>query len=221
MRFRIDLKIFAFVILFFITKQIEIYALIMLFAIIHELAHLLAGLLLKFKPESLELIPLGLTVSFKINLDDYNIKINKGNMLEFKKIIVALAGPLANIIIAMIFYYFQIFTYLNTLIIYANLLIAFFNLLPIYPLDGGRVLKGILHITFGKWQAKKYINEISIITCIILTAVASIAILYVKNIAILLIIAYLWAIVIKERAIYKKEMNIYKAIESYKDSRYY
>ena len=58
MKFRIDLKIFAFVILFFITKQIEVYALIMLFAIIHELAHLLAGVLLKFKPESISLIPL-------------------------------------------------------------------------------------------------------------------------------------------------------------------
>ena len=40
MKFRIDLKIFAFLILFYFTRQIEIYALIMLFAIIHELSHL-------------------------------------------------------------------------------------------------------------------------------------------------------------------------------------
>lgn len=57
MRFRIDLKIFIFIILFYFTKQIEIYALIMLFAIIHELAHLLTGILLGFKPDKLELIP--------------------------------------------------------------------------------------------------------------------------------------------------------------------
>ena len=42
MRFRIDLKIFAFFILFYFTRQIEIYSMIMLFCIIHELGHLLA-----------------------------------------------------------------------------------------------------------------------------------------------------------------------------------
>ena len=57
LRFRIDLKIFIFIILFYITRQIEIYALIMIFAIIHELAHLITGILLKFKPDKLELIP--------------------------------------------------------------------------------------------------------------------------------------------------------------------
>ena len=45
MRFRIDLKIFIFLIIFYFTKQIEIYAMIMLFALIHELGHLLACLL--------------------------------------------------------------------------------------------------------------------------------------------------------------------------------
>ena len=46
MRFRIDLKIFIFLVLFYFTKQIEIYALIMIFAIIHELGHLVAGILM-------------------------------------------------------------------------------------------------------------------------------------------------------------------------------
>lgn len=42
MRFKIDLKIILFIILFYFTKQIEMYAMIMLFAIVHELGHLLA-----------------------------------------------------------------------------------------------------------------------------------------------------------------------------------
>ena len=59
MRFRIDLKIFIFLIIFYFTKQIEIYAMIMLFALIHELGHLLAGILMGMKPEKIELMPFG------------------------------------------------------------------------------------------------------------------------------------------------------------------
>ena len=41
MRFRIDLQIFLFLILFYLTKQIEKYMLmIMVFALSHELGHL-------------------------------------------------------------------------------------------------------------------------------------------------------------------------------------
>ena len=58
MRFRIDLKIFAFIIIFIITRQIKIYGIIMAFAVIHELSHLAVGIILGFKPERLELNPL-------------------------------------------------------------------------------------------------------------------------------------------------------------------
>lgn len=91
MRFRIDLKIFLFIILFYITKQIEVYGMIMLFAIIHELGHLLVGLILGMKPEKLEIMPYGVSISFKLQPKDYNRKIKKGNQLELKKIIVASA----------------------------------------------------------------------------------------------------------------------------------
>ena len=72
MRFRIDLKIFIFIILFYFTKQIQIYAFIMFFAFIHELGHLLCGILLGMQPEKLEIIPFGLSVSFRIKAKEYN-----------------------------------------------------------------------------------------------------------------------------------------------------
>lgn len=214
MKFSIDLKIFVIIILFYISKQIEIYALVMLFAIIHELAHLSIGILLGFKPEKLKIIPVGLTVSFKVNLNDYNERIRKANLLELKKIIIAIAGPAINIIIAIMTYELNLFPNLNKFIVLANLFIAIFNLIPIYPLDGGRILKGVLHIIFGKWKAKKYINDISICVMIVITAIASVGIYYFKNIAFLIIIAYLWIIVLKENMNYKKQLNIYKVIKT-------
>ena len=198
MRFRIDLKIFIFLILFYFTKQIEIYAMIMIFAIVHELGHLLAGLLMGMKPEKIEIMPFGVSISFKINVKEYNKKIKKGNILEIKKIIVALAGPITNFIIILITYNLNLELIKSMLIIYTNFLIMMFNLLPIYPLDGGRILKGVLHIIFGKRKTEKYINIISKIVVIIIIAISSILILYIQNISIFLIDIYLLYLVLKE-----------------------
>lgn len=198
MRFRIDLKIFLFIILFCISKQIEIYIIMIIFAFLHEIGHLIAGLILRLKPEKIEIIPVGLTVSFKVDIEGINKKKGNGNMFIIKEIIVAIAGPIVNLLIFIITLLNEEKTYLNNLIMYSNLLIFIFNLIPIYPLDGGRILKGILHIIFGKRTSYKITYDISIISNIILTAICSIAILYYKNIAIFLIVAYVWIILIRE-----------------------
>lgn len=212
MRFRIDLKIFIFLIIFYFTKQIEIYAMIMLFALIHELGHLLAGILMGMKPEKIELMPFGVSISFKIKVEEYNKKIKKGNILEIKKILVALAGPLTNFIIIVIASNINIDLFKALIIIYTNFLIMIFNLLPIYPLDGGRILKGILHINFGIQKSEFYTNIISKITVTIITILSSVLILYIHNIAIALIDMYLWYLIIKEDIIYKKREKILENI---------
>ena len=213
MKFKIDLKIFIFLFIFLLTRQIEVYATIMFFAIIHELGHLFAGLLLGMKPEKIEIKPYGISVSFKIFYDDYNKKIRKGNLLEIKKIIVALAGPITNFIITLIIWNLEIGVFNKLLIIYSNILLILFNFLPIYPLDGGRIIKGLLHITFGKRKSEKYINNISFICLIILTLIGSIAVYSMKNIAIFLIIICLWGIYIKQDIIYRRRNKIYYLVE--------
>lgn len=216
MRFRIDLKIFLFLLLFYFTRQIEIYVIMIFFAVVHELGHLLMGLMLKMKPERIELMPFGLSISFKVNVQDINKKRGNGNQQVFKEILVASAGPLTNLIILTFTYVFLKNSNFGSLVIYANLLILIFNLLPIYPLDGGRMLNGVLHILFGKLEARRLSFDISMVVTIVLTAVSSIGILYFHNIAIFLIVLYVWLIVLKENIIYSRIKKIYQHMEEIK-----
>lgn len=213
MQFKVDLKIFLFLILFYFTNQVETYVLILAFAIIHELGHLVAGLALGMKPKRLELKPYGVSISFKIEPKDYNRKLLKGNILEIKKIIVALAGPLTNLIIIFITLQLNVNIFLGIMIVYANLLLAIFNLFTIYPLDGGRILKSFLHIIFGKRKAEMYVNYISLVSLVILTFVSSIGVFYLKNIAIFLVVLVLWIMYIREDIIYRRKNKIYNLVE--------
>ena len=209
MKVKLNLNIFLFLILFFITNQIEVYALVMVFALIHELSHLICGVVLGFKPNTFKIMPLGFSIEFETNVQDYNKKIIKSNILAVKKILIALAGPFINLIIAIIGLIFNI----DINIVYANLIILIFNLLPIYPLDGGRILINILKIFYGNRKANKYTNTIRNIFIILLTISCSIVILFVNNIAIVAILGVLWYMTIKENIKYNTYNKIYETID--------
>ena len=220
MSLKIDLKIFLFLFLFLLTSQIEMYIILMIFAIIHELGHLVAGLILKFKPEEVKLTPVGLQIRFKIDSREYNEKIKEARSLNIKKAIIALAGPLTNLIIAVVTIIIGYFnaniqnTYIYQIIIYANFLIAMFNLIPIYPMDGGRVLNELFKIFIGNKKAYKITYIVSKTILILLTAVASILVLYIHNIAIVIILAYLWYLEVIEIRRYNRRKNIEKIIHN-------
>ena len=201
MKIRIDLKILFFLALFYFTKQIKIYLLVLGFAFLHELAHMLVGLLLGFKPQSIEIMPFGFSLNLTSKKEDIETKIKKSNLVELKYIYVAIAGPLFNLIMATVFSYISlnVNSEIVDLITYSNLLIFMFNFIPIYPLDGGRVIYSVLKINNGSIIAEKHMNIIKETTIILITIIGSILILYMKNIAILFIIIYLWILTWKVR----------------------
>lgn len=205
MQIRIDWKILIFVLFFFIFKTEYIYLLFLLFILIHELTHVLVGIIVGFEILRLNISPFGCYINFKINIKNYNKKILKGTLCSLKKIIVAIAGPFANLLIAVAFYN-SIFEY----IVYINLILAIFNILPIYPLDGGRILKQNLALFFGRRKALKYTDIISNVILIILIFIIMFFSIMEKNIILLMGIVYLVYIRIKEHRIYLIKERIYR-----------
>lgn len=171
-----------------------------MFALLHEIGHMITGIILGFKPSTFDIMPCGLSIGFEGKVDNYNKKIGKTSFITIKKIIIALNGPLTNFLFTLIFILFPItiFGVEREILIYANILIGLFNLIPIYPLDGGRIVKYILKIFYGEKGSEVLIKKISYITVIVLTATSSILVLYLNNFAIVIILAYLWYLVIKK-----------------------
>lgn len=197
----INIEIFLFVLIFIITKQIDIYVLFILFTLIHEISHSLMGALLGLKLRRFEVMPFGFKITFE--------ECKTYKKMPVKRFLITIVGPLTNLGIMMA----AIVLKLNTNIVYTNLIIGIFNLIPIYPLDGGRILKTILNIKLVPREANYIINKISYITIIVLTVITSILILYIKNIAILFVLAYLWYIVIRENKRYNLLSRVYDIIK--------
>lgn len=201
----VNVQIFIITILFILTKQIKIYSVLMFFTLLHELAHMLMGMLLRLKPKELKINPFGISILF----ETYEKRASK-------KILIAMSGPLLNIFIAVSTCFLHIENELKEIIIYSNILLGAFNLIPIYPLDGGRIMKALLKSKYSWQKVDKIVNRTSNIITIALTACCSILILLYHNIGLLLVLAYLWVLNIKENKRYSLKMRVYKAIESTK-----
>ncbi len=167
------------------------------------------------KPTKFEIMPFGFRVSFKLKTTDYNKKILKANLLELKKIIVAASGPTINLLIVIAIIMIKNDFYNRLTILYSNILIICFNLLPIFPLDGGRILQSIVHIFFGGRNSKIITNIVANVLMMIISFIGSIAIIYYKNISIFLIIVFLWIIVIQENQKYKMIINAYNIVQGW------
>lgn len=196
MKIKVDLKIFLIIILYILTKNIEVFAMSFIFILLHELGHAITGITLGLKIKKININVFGLSIEFE----------NYGKERINNKIIIDMAGPAINIISFIVAVIFK-----NEEIAYINILLAIINLLPIYPLDGGRIVKNLLLKKYNYKQVVGYTEKISKNTLIIITAISSIVILYIKNFGIFLVIIYLWSIALKE---WKKNQIIKRAFQA-------
>lgn len=205
MKIEINLKIILVFILFIIFNNISTYIIFIIFIAIHELAHMIAGIMIGGKPKKISLNPFGLSLEFY----------SYGKEKFLYKIFFFSAGPLINLLIALCLYFFKDYQFFRQEIIYTNLAIGIFNLIPIVPLDGGKILKEILKKILGLEKATKFIIIFSKSILTVVSFLYSIYIVEIKNIMIFFLLLYLWYLYILEERkyyIYKKASDSIKKL---------
>ena len=120
------------ILIFILLGRFKFIIYFMVLILVHELGHIMMSLVFKWKIDKIIILPFG-------GLTKYNEIINRPLVEEF---LVSISGILSQLI----FYKF-IENYINyNYFSFINYFIITFNLLPIYPLDGSK----ILNVLFNK-----------------------------------------------------------------------
>lgn len=152
---------FLILVLSFLTGMFKEFFMVFLIIIFHELGHFFISYLFNWKFFKICIYPFGGCVKFE---EDVNKSI-------FEEFLILLGGPLFQVffyIFVYILYSYGFITYRNFTIFEGyHYTLLIFNLLPIYPLDGGR----IFNLVCNKFLPFKIGNKVMIIVSFILLIV--------------------------------------------------
>jgi stage IV sporulation protein FB len=105
--------------------------------------------------------------------------IDMGDTSHKEDIYIISVGPLSNLLLFIFGYLLLGYTDTGFILDFlttfnkVNLTLFIFNILPIFPMDGGRISKSTLSIIFGNKLGKYRAGVLSIITCTLLMLISS------------------------------------------------
>ncbi len=115
---------YLYLLLAFISGS-SYYVAFLLFSILHEIGHYLVALYFSFEIEKIMILPFGAFLLLR----------DLGKHYVYEEIWMLFCGPFVNMICFILFVFFK-----EPLLAKINIYILIFNLLPIYPLDGSKLL---------------------------------------------------------------------------------
>ncbi len=154
---------FLFGIYFALTGKVFLFLNFTLTALVHETGHAIAAERLGYKMNKISLMPYGAVVNGAIEGLSYKDEIK-----------VALAGPLANLCVCVLFTCFfwlvpEWYPYLES-VVFSSLCVFAINIIPAYPMDGGRVLSATLSLFFSRKKSMLVTKIIGVLFSICLFA---------------------------------------------------
>ena len=165
---------------------------------IHELGHYFVARLLKFKVDKIVIYPYG-------GITKLNDLINKNINHE---LFVAVAGVLVQTIyfcvIILLYEYGYVREYTMNLFKMYHIQIIIFNLLPIYPLDGAKIINLLLYKFFNYDLSNKITVVISAITVIVVSCLDIHYCNYSNIMMMTILISYLYNFCKKLKYLYNK-----------------
>lgn len=155
-------------------------------AVLHEAGHISAALLMGGRLENLRLNAVGAELKFCYR-----------NILPYRgDVMIALAGPLCNLVAGLLFMWAG--GYFPAAISFG---LGLFNLLPIYPLDGGRILRTIVSAHSDPVRAELITDISSAIVIGALSGVGIVMAVKYANWFLLMLAMWLLLGILKERKI--------------------
>lgn len=168
----------------FAYGDIALYTMILTSLLVHEAGHLLAAYLCHVKVKSCVLLPYGAEITFA-----EGEQITAQHML-----LIAIAGPAATICLAMLACWLP--PIYGEQLLHIQWYLLFFNLLPIWSLDGGRVIYALILMFY---PFKKVYEYFVIVSLIVTTAILIITFcLLPQTISLVIFSLFLWIQVWKE-----------------------
>lgn len=153
--------------------------------LVHELSHVFCAMALKVRVKNIALMPFGMAARMPSNL----VKHPK------KEILIALSGPFSNVLMLILAYALsraQVITANLFLFYIANLSVLLLNLIPIPPLDGGRVARAVLFHWFGIARGVKCMKVLTKVSVMLIFSLGIFsAVLSRGNVSLLIICAFL------------------------------
>ena len=153
-----------------------------LIALLHEAGHLLAAKILGYSVHGIKIQPFGVS----LDLSGQKIK-------GYHEIIIGISGPIVNIILlvagVIIVKYGH---YCSELFFVSNFYMLIINLMPVLPLDGGRILKSLFESETNSKKNERVFKCISLVSVLVMLIAGIIFLVKTKqNLSLLLISLFL------------------------------